>query len=146
MGRAGFSISVRHRGQTSVIACAGELDLLPAEKLREAFEACLDGKPDHVVVDCSELTLLSSAGITALVDTAIRCRELGIPLDLRFSPHARKILDLVGLWWLGVIHDGVSIHEALQQALRAYAEEKFAGNLDQDHPAEDPGLERPSTT
>ena len=146
MDHGGFSISVHHREHTSVIECAGDLDLMPAEKLRETFEACLDGAPDRVVLDCSGVTLLSSAGITALVDTAIGCRERDIPLDLRLSPHARKVLDLVGLWWLGVVHDGISIHSALQKALRAYAEEKFAGNLDDlDGGSGGRDLERPTT-
>lgn len=40
---------------------------------------------------------------------------------MRLSPEARKVLDLVGLWWLGVVKDGISAQIALEEALRAYA-------------------------
>ncbi len=119
--REDFSLSLDHHADRSVICCSGILDLLPAEHLRHAVRSAVQRSAPRVVVDCSCVSLLTSAGITALVDSAIVCKEAGVDLDLRFSSHVRRILDLVGLWWLGIIDDGVSIHTSLQRALRTYA-------------------------
>lgn len=124
-----FSLAIRNFPDHSVITCRGVLDLLPAEKVREAVESVIGAGAPKLVLDCSEVSLLTSAGITALVDTAIRCREVGTELDLRLSSHVRRILDLVGLWWLGVIDDGIAVHESLQRALRRYADQSFAGTI-----------------
>lgn len=125
----GFAISVRHLPDHSTISCTGALDLLPAEKLRYSVTSAVDRGCPKLILDCSEVTLLTSAGITALVDSAIKCKEEGVVLELRLSSHVRRILDLVGLWWLGVVEDGISVHTALQRALRSYADQAFAGTL-----------------
>ena len=124
-----FSLSIEHLSDRSIVSCSGALDPLPAEKLREAVEAAVDAGTPRLVVDCSAVTLLTSAGITALVDTAIRCKELGIALDFELSKQVRRVLDLVGLWWLGVIDDGIAVHSSLQRALRSFADQAFAGGL-----------------
>ena len=132
-----FSIEVSHDSAGTVIRCRGSLDLLPAEKLREAAGAELERGGRSMVLDCSEVSLLTSAGITALVDVAVGCREAGAALDMTFSPHCRRVLDLVGLWWLGVVDDGIAVHASLQSALRIYADQSFEGRIPEGSEAED---------
>lgn len=124
-----FSLSVRNLANRTEISCVGVLDLLPAEKVREAMRGALERDTGTVVLDCSAVTLLTSAGITALVDAAVEAREEGQVLRFVLGSHVRRILDLVGLWWLGVIDDGVSVHESLQRALRAFAEHAYDGTV-----------------
>lgn len=125
----GFSLMVRNDSERTEVVCIGVLDLLPAEKVREAVRAALDRAVGTVVLDCSGVTLLTSAGITALVDSAVEAREAEQTLRFRFGPDVRRILDLVGLWWLGVIDDGVAVHESLQKALRRFAEHSYDGTF-----------------
>lgn len=125
----GFSLAVRNHPEQTEITCIGVLDLLPAEKLREAVRGALEREAGSVVLDCSGVSLLTSAGITALVDSAVEAREAGQILSFRFGPHVRRILDLVGLWWLGVIDDGVAVHESLQKALRRFADHSYEGTF-----------------
>lgn len=132
-----FSIQVSLGSAATVICCRGSLDLLPAERLREAADAQLERGARSLVLDCSEVSLLTSAGITALVDVAIACREANAVLDMTFSPHCRRVLDLVGLWWLGVVDDGIAVHAALQNALRSYADQSFEGKIPEGSEAED---------
>lgn len=132
-----YSIDVSHGVNESHIRCVGSLDLLPAEKLREAVAAELQRDVGSIVLDCSEVSLLTSAGITALVDVAIGCREADAALEMRFSSHARRVLDLVGLWWLGVVDDGIAIHASLQSALRSYADQSFDGKIVESSEADD---------
>ena len=110
---------------------------MPAEKLREAAGTELELGARTIVLDCSEVSLLTSAGITALVDVAIGCREADAGLDMTFSSHCRRVLDLVGLWWLGVVDDGIAVHASLQSALRSYADQSFEGNIPEASEIED---------
>ena len=80
----------------------------------------LSSRPSAVGLDCTGITLLAAAGIKCLVEAEVACRSRGIDLDMAFSPEARKVLDLVGLWWLGVVKDGISAEIELEEALRAY--------------------------
>lgn len=124
-----FSIDVSTDSAGTVISCRGALDLLPAEKLREATAGVLEEGTHSVVLDCSEVSLLTSAGITALVDAAIGCREAGVAIEMKLSAHCRRVLDHVGLWWLGVVDDGIAVHASLQSALRSYADQSFEGKI-----------------
>lgn len=124
-----FSIDISHDSAVTLLRCRGSLDLLPSEKLRKAVAGELEQGSRSIVLDCSAVSLLTSAGITALVDVAIGCREAGAVLEMSFSPHCRRVLDLVGLWWLGVVDDGIAIHASLQSALRSYADQSFEGRI-----------------
>lgn len=132
-----YSIDVSHGPDETRIRCVGSLDLLPAEKLREVVSAELQREVRSIVLDCSQVSLLTSAGITALVDVAIACRKTDAALEMRFSSHARRVLDLVGLWWLGVVDDGIAVHASLQSALRSYADQSFEGKIVESSEAED---------
>ncbi|MFP5351408.1 MAG: STAS domain-containing protein [Actinomycetota bacterium] len=125
----GFSLTIRNHQDRTEICCAGVLDVLPAEKLREALSTALERDLGTVVLDCSGITLLTSAGISALVDAGVEARQADQVLHFTFGPHVRRILDLVGLWWLGVIDDGVAVHESLQRALRSFAEHSYEGKV-----------------
>ena len=132
-----YSIDVSHDLNESHIRCVGSLDLLPAERLREVVAAELQRDVRAIVLDCSEVSLLTSAGITALVDVAIGCREADVSLEMRFSAHARRVLDMVGLWWLGVVDDGIAVHASLQSALRSYADQSFDGRIGESSEADE---------
>lgn len=132
----GFSLRVENQPTQTNISCSGVLDVLPAEKLRDAVRTATERQVETVVLDCTGVTLVTSAGITALVDAAVEVRESGQILRLKFSPHVRRILDLVGLWWLGVIDDGVAVYESLQKALRRFADHSYDGSF----PGRDEGL------
>lgn len=118
-----FYLDVWSEGSTATIVCKGELDVATASRLRTAVAEALEGSPARLVLDCSELTLLSAAGISALIDAMRQAKEVGAKFDMSISSRARRILDVVGLWWFGVVDDGVSLDAALEEALKRYAEE-----------------------
>lgn len=121
----GFSLDIVHGDDRSTIVVKGELDVKTSNILRDAVACCLDRGGSTVKVEGGGITSISAAGITTLVDSVTRCRDAGTVLQMDLSEQARKILDMVGLWWLGIVDDGVAIHLALQKALRAYAEQTF---------------------
>jgi anti-anti-sigma factor len=115
-----LSIEVERRGGRTAIRCSGELDVSTCRDMQAVLGKVLASRPSVVELDCTGITLLAAAGIKCLVEAEVACRSRGIDLDMEFSPEARKVLDLVGLWWLGVVKDGISAEIALEEALRAY--------------------------
>jgi anti-anti-sigma factor len=129
-----FCISIAHTDAGSTVQCEGELDLFTSSRLQEALEVCLEREPKALHIDARKVTLLTTAGIKLLVDAAVRCHDAAIGFTLSASGHARRVLDLVGLWWLGVVDDGVRMQSAMKEALAAYASLRFDGRLGEDEP------------
>ena len=125
-----FYIALRHSERGSTVKCDGELDLVTAARLNEAIDLCLEREPAALHVDGRGISLLTSAGIKALLQAAAKCDEMKIPFTLTSSSHARKVLDLVGLWWLGIVDDGMRLQTAMKDALASYAHLRFAEELD----------------
>ncbi|WP_410592798.1 STAS domain-containing protein [Amycolatopsis sp. lyj-23] len=94
-----------------VLAASGEVDALTAETLQLALAL---GLPATTVLDLSELTLLSAAGLRVLVRAAERAATEGRRLLLvADNPVARRLLTLARLETAIPVHD--SIEEALQR-------------------------------
>jgi anti-anti-sigma factor len=115
-----LSIVVEARPERTTIRCSGELDVSTCRELRDAVSRALAQDTASLELDCSGISLLTAAGIKCLVETDLACRRGGVALDMTLSAEARKVLDVVGLWWLGVVKDGISAEIALEQALRSY--------------------------
>lgn len=123
-------VSVERHAERTTIRASGELDVSTCRQLQTAFRKALLGRPSALELDCTGITLLTAAGIKCLVEAEVACRSRGIPIDMRLSPEARKVLDLVGLWWLGVVKDGISAEIALEEALRAYGNRGLEGSTE----------------
>lgn len=117
-----FFLDIWHTSDTTRIVCKGELDISTSGKLRDALSIAYDHSPARIELDCNGVSLLSAAGITVLVEAVLDSKERGIELGLELSTQARRVLDVVGLWWLGIVEDGVAVEEALGDALRLYAD------------------------
>lgn len=120
-----LTIDVERRGGTTTVRCAGELDVSTCKDLQAALADALAVTPTRLELDCSEVSLLTAAGIKCLVQAEVSCRNRGVDLEMTLSPEVRKVLDLVGLWWLGVVKDGISAEIALERALRSYGNRSF---------------------
>jgi len=113
-------VSVEDAGEEVLIRCAGDLTPETTHRLLDAVESCIAQGTKRIGVDCSGVRAPGSAAIKALVDTHRRCATAGASLRLVVAPSARRVLDVVGLPWLGVVsgYEGAS----LQDTLRRYAE------------------------
>ncbi len=125
-----LAISVERAGRRTVVRCVGELDVSTCRELRQVLRETLSEDLDTLTLDCSGLSILTAAGIKCLVEAELACRNKGVELDMSLSQEARKVLDVVGLWWLGVVKDGISVELALEQALRRYGDREFAEPAD----------------
>lgn len=61
------TVSVEEHGSSTVLAVAGEVDLLTAPQLEEALTRVLNERPRSLVVDLSKVEFLGSAGLSVLV-------------------------------------------------------------------------------
>lgn len=62
---------------TTVLRIRGELDALSAPELRPALDAIVEERRSDIVVDLSELRLIDSSGVGALVSLYKRIRATG---------------------------------------------------------------------
>jgi anti-sigma B factor antagonist len=69
-------------GDQTTLKVEGELDALTAAELRPALDAVVAGQPRTVTVDLSDLRLIDSSGVGALVSLYKRVRAGGG--DVRF--------------------------------------------------------------
>jgi anti-anti-sigma regulatory factor len=122
-----LAVDVERRGKTTTIRCRGALDVSTCRDLQTCLDGAVAAGPGRLELDGSGISLLTAAGIKCLVEAELACSGRGIDLDMTLSPKARKVLDLVGLWWLGVVKDGISAEIALEQALRNYGNRTVEG-------------------
>ena len=69
--------SISDDGQTTLLRIRGELDALSAPELRPALDRLVDQRTPDVAVDLSELRLIDSSGVGALVSLYKRVRANG---------------------------------------------------------------------
>lgn len=102
-----FDTEVDRPRSTVTVRVAGELDLLHADDLaRHLAEITRPGTstdgpvPEHLVVDLSRVSFLSSRGLSALVETQRRLRDRRTVLRLSGVAGNRvveRVIDLAGL-------------------------------------------------
>ncbi len=74
-------------GQVLVVRLPGEIDHSTAETITGEFSRLLPDRTDAAaVLDFSEVDLVSSIGITALLQVRERCLDAGVPLALAGVP------------------------------------------------------------
>ncbi len=113
----GLEISTHELGATSVLALTGELDIYTVPMFRGALEAH-DPARTRLIVDLSEVSLLDSSGLGALVSILNRTREgqgqLGLVCPQR---QIRRVFEITGLRRAFVFGDDVaSVDDALDSA------------------------------
>lgn len=79
------------------IRVSGALELAGRDRLRAAFLAALDARPEAIVVDLTEVGFCDTTGIEALVRLDIGGRERDVPVRMRPSKSLARVLELSGL-------------------------------------------------
>lgn len=110
-----FSCSARHIGRVTVVAVAGEIDLVTIPEL-SACLAQLERAADLVVLDLRKVTFVSCAGIRVLELARDFLGLSGARVLARPSPIVTHMLRLVGVLDLFVPTVGGLAHVARQNA------------------------------
>ncbi|MFF5991811.1 STAS domain-containing protein [Prauserella flavalba] len=104
-------ITTERAADAFIVRTQGEVDLSTVDQLDSALaDACSTAAPPMAVVaDLSDVTFLSSSGLSTLVKTHQRCEEKGVPFRVVVA-HAgvRRGLEVTGLdQVLDVRHNGL---------------------------------------
>jgi anti-sigma B factor antagonist len=100
-------------GETTILRVRGELDALSAADLRPALDELVNAARRDIVVDLSELRLIDSSGVGALVSLFKRVRAQGG--SVRFSGVTAQPLVIFKLLRLDLVFN-LAPEPALQEA------------------------------
>jgi anti-sigma B factor antagonist len=92
-----FKISQREREQVQVLELRGYLDAHTAPKLEEAFQTLLKNQQFNIVVNCKDLSYISSAGLGVFMAYIedVRKNKGDIKLS-NMSSKVYNVFDLLG--------------------------------------------------
>jgi anti-sigma B factor antagonist len=104
-GSQGFDLSTRSRstGSQATVRVTGEVDLVTAPMLKEALESAQRGvrksrSHPELLIDLSDVTFLSAAGLSVLADVYVRCVSDGTTMHIVGRQRAVRLpLKLTGL-------------------------------------------------
>lgn len=108
-----FRVDVESQGKTVVLAVTGELDMLTAPRLEEATHQTLENSPQALILDLTNVTFLSSAGISVLVSAH---KHAGDRTDILIV--ASETATLRPLQLMGLDHD-LTLYDTRDEALAA---------------------------
>src|SRR5512140_1665421 len=92
-----FKIDVREINAIQVLDLKGYLDAHTAPELEKAFQNLLDGKKFNIVVNCRDLTYISSAGLGVFMAYIEDVRKNSGDIKLsNMSPKVYNVFDLLG--------------------------------------------------
>ena len=93
-----MKIEERSEGPAVVVSPAGRLDTAGAPELEARIAAIAKTAPDRLVLDCSGLVYINSAGLRALLLGARACLQVGCEFSVAaLRPDCRSVLDATGL-------------------------------------------------
>ena len=108
-----FSIAKRQINDVSVLDVSGELDAHTASQLENSLKALIDAQSFNIIVNCSRLEYIASAGLGVFMAYIEDVRSLGGDIKLsNMNDRVYNVFDLLGFPTLYDIVDDES--EALK--------------------------------
>jgi anti-anti-sigma factor len=121
-----MDIEVSTQGEVSVVAPSGVLDGKAALAFERKLAELLDAKVMRLVIDLTRVTLVTSAGIRALVMAAKRLRGVGALALCGLTPHVKGVFDVAGL--SSVFTITASAAEAVASVAAAHGQRQAAAH------------------
>lgn len=92
-----FEIATRHTGAVSVVSLKGYLDAHTAPEFEQALQALVDAKHVRIVVNCSGLNYISSAGLGVFMGFIENVRSQNGDIKLaELTDKVFRVFDLLG--------------------------------------------------
>lgn len=116
----GLTINRRTEGELTILQLDGELDIYTVGGFRQESDK-LDPAEAQIVVDLTDVTLLDSSGLGALVSLLNRARAASSPLGIVCAQrHIRRVFEITGLRRAFVFGDDLDqVRTALAEAANA---------------------------
>ena len=108
-----MEVETQRDGANLVLKAKGRIDGNNASEFQEAFLSAIDHRDRMVVIDCQDLTFISSAGLRAILLMSKDIGRVGAKLAVcSLSSEVKQVFVMSGFQKLIPIHD--SLTEALQ--------------------------------
>jgi anti-sigma B factor antagonist len=92
-----FKVETRETSNINVLELRGYLDAHTAPELEKAFQLLMDSKKYNIIVNCKDLTYISSAGLGVFMAYIEDVRKNNGDIKLsNMSPKVYNIFDLLG--------------------------------------------------
>ena len=112
-----FSISRSEERNLTIFALDGFLDAHTAPEFERSIQQAIDGGNVRLIVDCTKLTYISSAGLGVLMGFIEEIRERGGDIKIcGLSPKVRQVFEILGF------PDLYDIMPDVPTAIRSFAE------------------------
>lgn len=111
-----LQVDVQRGARATVVVVGGEVDMVSAERMREAMFAELRRGPDLLVVDLTAVTFFPSTAIAALALLQREAEDSGVPL--RVVANTRSVVRPLEVT---EVYDDLLVHSSRAEALAAGA-------------------------
>ncbi|MDR9418384.1 STAS domain-containing protein [Gracilimonas sp.] len=92
-----FSIATRQKGNVTVLDISGELDAHTASHLENALKSLIEDDNYSIIVNCSKLDYIASAGLGVFMAYIEDVRSLGGDIKLtNMNDRVYNVFDLLG--------------------------------------------------
>jgi anti-sigma B factor antagonist len=92
-----FSVATDSEDDFAVVRLDGAVDAHTAPQFEEAVQQIIDGGQNNIVVDCSRLTYISSAGLGVFMGFVEEVREAGGDIKIcGLSEKAKQPFEILG--------------------------------------------------
>lgn len=110
-----FAISTTHQNGISIIALEGFVDAHTAPNFETAIQSELEAGNVRIVVDCSKLNYISSAGLGVFMSFVEEVRDQDGDIKISgLAPKVRHTFEILGF------HDLFEMTESLDSALSSF--------------------------
>lgn len=93
-----FSVTTETLGKGAVLRFKGELDASSSVYADNALEEAITTSSDFVLIDCSDLVYISSAGLGVLLAAFQACNLKNMELVMvNMQPKIRNVFEILGL-------------------------------------------------
>lgn len=110
-----------------IIECSGDLDAAAAATLHSTISWCLETSNLDVELDLDRTEGMSREAMSVILNGMVTAFERSAAFTVRTSQMARSQLDASGLWWVGVVEDGIAAELAMGNAFQAHLDEHRPG-------------------
>lgn len=101
-------LETHERGDVTVVAVKGEVDLFTAPNLKDRIADLVSGGQSRLAIDLAGVEFMDSTGLGVLIGGLKRCKEAGGSLTLVAPPEpVLKVLSITGLDKVFAIHENV---------------------------------------
>ena len=106
--QAELKVNLESRGNATILAPEGEIDLLRAPSLREHLSRALDDGPSRLVVNLAAVDYMDSSGLATLIEGLKKARTTETQLVLcSLHERVRSIFEIARLEMVFTIVDDV---------------------------------------